>query len=76
MNPLKVIPNTLPSNEKMKLVKNTYNDKNDLKDGTSFVSAPIGITKKGSNKREDVNSSGPFADIVSSFSIVLLQNPS
>lgn len=54
--------------------KKTYNDKDDLKDGTSFVSSPIGITKKGTNKREDVNSSSPFADIVSSISIVLLQN--
>lgn len=27
-----------------------YNDKDDLKDGTSFVSSPIRVTKESTNK--------------------------
>lgn len=50
----------------------TYYDKDDLKDCTSFVSSPVRITKECPNKRENVDSPSPFADIVSSISIVLL----
>lgn len=50
----------------------TYYDKDDLKDCTSFVSSPVRIAKECPNKRENVDSPSPFADIVSSISIVLL----
>lgn len=56
-------------------VKGTHNDKDDLKNGTGFVSSPVGITKESTNKREDVDSSSPFANVVSSISIALLQHP-
>lgn len=54
----------------------TYNDKDDLKDGTSFVSSPIGITEESTNKGEDVDSASPFADIVGCISIVLAYHTS
>ena len=53
----------------------TYNDKDDLKDGTSFVSTPVGVAEEGPEEGEDVDGSSPFANIISSISIVLLQNP-
>lgn len=61
----------------LKLVlKKTYDDENDLKDGTGFVSAPIRITEECSNEREDINSSSPFADVIGRINVTLLQNPS
>lgn len=56
-------------------VKVTYDDKDDLKNCTSFVSSPVGITEESTNKREDVNRSGPFANVISSIGVALLQNP-
>ena len=50
----------------------TYYDKDDLEYCTSFVSSPVRVTEECPNKRENVNCSSPFADIVSSISIVLL----
>ena len=53
-------------------VKVTYYDKDDLKNSTSFVSSPVGIAEESTNKREDVDSSGPFANVISSIGIALL----
>ena len=52
----------------------TYNDKDGLKDGTSLVPPPVGLTKEGTKQREKVDRPCPFANIVSSISIVLTQN--
>ena len=52
----------------------TYNDKDDLKNGTSFVPSPVRITEESPNKREDVDRPGPFAYTVGCIGIVLLQN--
>lgn len=49
----------------------TYNDEDDLEDGTCDVPPPVGVTKEGSKKREEVNCPCPLAHIVGSFSIVL-----
>jgi hypothetical protein len=63
----------------MKMRKNvrgiTYNYKNDLKDSTCFISSPIRVTKESSHKREDVNSSSPFANIVGGFCVILSYHP-
>ena len=56
-------------------VKVTYDDKDDLKNCTSLVSSPVGITKESTDKREDVDRSGPFANVISSIGVALLQNP-
>lgn len=55
-------------------IMSTYDDKDDLKDGTSFVSSPIGIAKECPGEREDVDGPGPFANIIGSFSILLLKH--
>lgn len=49
----------------------TYNDKNGLKDGTTLVSTPVGVTEEGTKKGEDVDSACPFAHIISCISIIL-----
>jgi len=46
-----------------------------LKDGACFVSSPVGIAEERTHKREDVDSSSPFADGIRSISIVLSQHP-
>lgn len=53
-----------------------YQDENELEDGTCPVSAPVGVTDKSTHQREDVDSPSPFADVVSSISILLLEDPS
>ena len=52
----------------------TYYNKDDLKDGTSFVSTSR-VAEEGPDEGEDVNGSHPFANIISSIGIVLLQDP-
>ena len=53
-------------------MKVTYYDKDDLKNSTSFVSSPVGIAEESTDKREDVDGSGPFANVISSIGIALL----
>ena len=52
----------------------TYSDKDGLEDGTSLVPPPVRVTEEGAKKREYVNSSSPFADVVCSVRIVLTQH--
>lgn len=52
----------------------TYSYIDDLKNGTTFESSPVRVTKKRAKKRENVDSARPYAHIIRSFSIVLLQH--
>lgn len=53
----------------------TCRDKDELEDGTGFVSSPIRVADKGTNKRENIDRSCPFAHVVGSFCIALMQHP-
>lgn len=52
-------------------IHTTYNDKDDLKDGTGLVPPPVRVAEEGAQKRENVDSSSPFADIIRSTCIIL-----
>lgn len=54
----------------------TYNDKDGLEDGTSFVPSPVRVTEEGAKQRENIDGACPFADIICRVSIVLPHNPS
>lgn len=51
-----------------------YHYEDGLEDGTGFVSTPVGVTEKGAEEREEVDSAGPLADVVSRIGGVDLQN--
>jgi len=52
----------------------TYSDEDGLEDSTSLVPPPVRVAEEGAEKREYVNSSSPFADVVCSVGIVLTQH--
>lgn len=60
--------------KKLSLFRDTYDDEDALKDGTSLVSSPVRVTEECTNKREYVDRPSPFADAVRRVGIVLLQH--
>ena len=52
-----------------------HKDKDGLEDSTSFEPSPVRVTEESANKREKVDRSRPFADIICGLRIVLAQHP-
>lgn len=53
----------------------TYDDEDDLEDGTGLVSPPVGVAQERADQREDVDRPRPLAHAVSSVGIVLPEHP-
>ena len=51
--------------------KRTYNDKDELEDGTGDVPSPVRVTEESSKKRKYVNCACPLAHVVRCFGILL-----
>lgn len=53
----------------------TYEHENDLEDGASLVSPPVGVAEECAEEREHVDSAHPYADIICCIGVVLPKDP-